>query len=77
VTHCIRAQLRQQIDPGDPGHIYVGNQAVDRKRNRITAELLCRAVGMSLHVVKLEQHFERPSKSRIVIDNMHNGLSHF
>jgi hypothetical protein len=27
--------------------------------------------------MEFEQHFERLSKSRIVIDNMHDGLSHF
>jgi len=73
----IPAELIQQIDPGCTGQINIDNQAVNMKGTGITAELLCRSIGMSLYAMEFEQHFERLSKSRIVIDNMHDGLSHF
>lgn len=32
---------------------------------------------MNLHAVAFEQHVKRLPKSRIVIDNVNDGLSHF
>ena len=71
------AKLTQQIDPGRSRHIYVENQAVNRKGSGIAAELLCRSIRAAPYAMEFEQHFERLSKSCIVIDNMHDGLSHF